>query len=530
MTPQSFRMSAVPMPDPASLLLGALATTVLALLLFAWLGRRAAQAAREQGRQDREAELAVTAQERDRERATAEALHSELRDLRQRAQAGEGRLVELSSEAASLRTRVEELAARLADTTRARETAEAEVGRLSSAHAALQARSSEQEQAAADKLRLLEQAEQRLRDAFQNLAQQILEDKAQRFREQNAQHLGGLLDPLKTQLKEFRETVQRTWADEQKERGALAQEIQTLRQLNQKIAEDAVNLTRALKGDARSQGAWGEVVLERVLELSGLELGRNYELQVVFKDEEGGRPRPDVIVRLPDDKDLVIDAKVSLTAYERACSAGEAPEREAALKEHLVSLRRHIDGLGKRDYAALPGLRTLDFVLLFIPVEAAFIEAVRADDSLYGYALAKNISIVSPSTLLATLRTVAHLWKLEDRNVNAMEIARQAGDLHDKFVLLEQELTQAGELMGRAVRAHENAVKKISSGRGNLVGRVEKLRKLGAAARKSLPERLLELADEDADDLPQAPLQLGTEPADAPGSEAAEEAEATQNP
>jgi len=500
MTAQPFRNPAVPTFEPVSLLTGILAAAVVSLLLFAWLGRRAAQAAREQGRRDRDAELAVACQERDRERALAVALQGEIGALRERVQAGERRLLELSTEAASLRTRADDLGTRLTEATRDRESAQGELARLSSAHAALQARAAEQEQAAADKLRLLGEAEQRLREAFQNLAQQILEDKAQRFREQNAEQLGGLLDPLKTQLKEFRETVQRTWADEQKERGALAQEIHSLRQLNQRIAEDAVNLTRALKGDARAQGAWGELVLERVLELSGLEQGRNYELQVVFKDEDGGRPRPDVIVRLPDSKDLVIDAKVSLTAYERACSASDPDERELALREHVASLRRHIDGLGKRDYASLQGLRTLDFVLLFVPVEAAFIEAVRADDGLYGHALAKNISIVSPSTLLATLRTVAHLWKLEDRNVNAMEIARQAGALYDSFVLLEQELTNARDLMGRALNAQEGAIKRLTSGRGNLAGRVEKLRKLGAAARKALPDRILELADEETEE------------------------------
>lgn len=486
--------------DPLSLLLGASAAALLALVLFAWLGRRAAQAAREQGRRDRDTEVALAGQERDADRAAATELRSQILEAADARATLEARLLALSGESGALKARVEELNTRLAETATARERAEAELRRLGSEHAGLQARAAQQEQSAAEKQAMLEQAEVRLRDAFQNLAQQILEEKGQRFREQNAQQLGGLLDPLKLQLKDFRDTVQRTWADDQRERGALSQEIQALKQLNQRIAEDAVNLTRALKGDARSQGAWGEVVLERVLELSGLEQGRNYELQVVFKDEDGGRPRPDVIVRLPDSKDLVIDAKVSLTAYERMCSGSSDAERDAALKEHVASMRRHIDGLGKRDYAALQGLRTLDFVLLFVPVEAAFIEAVRADDGLYAHALAKNICIVSPSTLLATLRTVAHLWKLEDRNVNAMEIAQQAGALHDKFVLLEHELNQAGELMGRALRTHEGALKKISTGPGNLVGRVDRLRKLGAAARKSMPERVLELADESADD------------------------------
>ena len=494
--------------DPFSLLLGASVAAIVALAVFAWLARRAGQAAREQGRRDRDTEVALAAQERDAERAAAVALRGQVQQAIDARAALQSRLQEVSGEVGSLRARVEELTARLAETATARASAEAELRRLGAEHAGLQARAAEQENAAAEKLVLLEQAEVRLRDAFQNLAQQILEEKGQRFREQNAQQLGGLLDPLKLQLKDFRETVQRTWADEQRERGALSQEIQTLKQLNQRIAEDAVNLTRALKGDTRSQGAWGEQVLERVLELSGLALGRNYELQVVFKDEEGGRPRPDVIVRLPDSKDLVIDAKVSLTAYERACSAEDTDVREAAIKEHVVSMRRHVDGLARRDYAALQGLRTLDFVLLFVPVEAAFIEAVRADDGLYAYALGKNISIVSPSTLLATLRTVAHLWKLEDRNVNAMEIARQAGALHDSFVLLEQELTQTRELMERALSSQEGAIKRIGSGRGNLVSRVAKLRDLGASARKTMPERVLELADENAaDDEPSEALQ-----------------------
>ena len=487
--------------DPvAAFLAGLLLAAFASLVVFAWLGRRAAAAARLQGRVDRDTEVALALQQRDGEAARAAALAQRLADAEAVRPTLEAHLRAVAAEAAGLRARADELALRLSAADHARERGEAELRTLSAQHAALTARAAEQEQSAAARLATIDQAEARLRESFQNLAQQILEDKSQRFREQNAQQLGGLLDPLKTQLKDFRDTVQRTWADEQRERGMLAQEITALKQLNQRIAEDAVNLTRALKGDVRSQGAWGEQVLERVLELSGLSLGRNYDLQVVFRDEDGGRPRPDVIVRLPDAKDLVIDAKVSLTAYERACSSDDADSRESALKDHVASMRRHIDGLARRDYAALQGLRTLDFVLLFVPVEAAFIEAVRCDDGLYAYALGKNISIVSPSTLLATLRTVAHLWKLEDRNVNAMEIARQAGALHDSFVLLEQELVQARDLVEKALHAQDGAIKRIASGRGNLVGRVDKLRKLGAAARKALPERIRAIADESADD------------------------------
>jgi DNA recombination protein RmuC len=343
----------------------------------------------------------------------------------------------------------------------------------------------------------VQEAETRLRETFRNTATQIIDERAAKLSEHSQQQIGGLIDPLKLQLKEFREAIAQTYANEQRERGMLAQEIQTLKQLNQQISEDALNLTRALKGDSRTQGAWGEMVLERVLEASGLSEGREFELQIVFADEDGGRPRPDVIVHLPDNKDLVIDAKVSLTAYDRLVGANDASERELALREHALSFRRHIDGLSKRDYSSLPGLHTLDFVLLFVPIEPAFIEAIRADEGLYTYALSKNIALVSPSTLLATLRTVAHLWRLEDRNLNAAEIARQAGALYDSFVMLEQDLTGVGDALEKAARIHEGVVKRIASGKGNLLGRVERLRKLGADAKKQLPlVKLLEAENE----------------------------------
>jgi DNA recombination protein RmuC len=343
----------------------------------------------------------------------------------------------------------------------------------------------------AEKLLGIQNAEARLMETFQNTATKILDERAEKFSEQSQKQVSGLLDPLKEQLKHFRETVDNT-----------NKEIYSLKQLNQQITVDAANLTRALKGDSRTQGAWGELVLERILEASGLTAGRDFEVQTVLKDEDGGRPRPDVIVRLPENKDLVLDAKVSLTAYERFASAENDELRQAALIEHLNSLKRHIDGLSRRDYSSLPGLRTLDFVLLFVPVEAAFIDALRMDDELYRYALEKNIVIVGPSTLLATLRTVAHLWKLEDRSRNADEIAKQAGGLYDQFVMLEQEFGNVGEQIEKAMRSHEAASKRISSGRGNLLGRVENLRKLGANTKKQLSsEKLLGAKDEFSDEV-----------------------------
>ena len=336
-----------------------------------------------------------------------------------------------------------------------------------------------------EKLLGIQNAEARLMETFQNTATKILDERAEKFSEQSQKQVSGLLDPLKEQLKHFRETVDNT-----------NKEIYSLKQLNQQITVDAANLTRALKGDSRSQGAWGELVLERILEASGLTAGRDFDVQEVLKDEDGGRARPDVIVRLPENKDLVLDAKVSLTAYERFTTADTDDVRSVALNEHLTSMKRHIDGLSKRDYSSLPGLRTLDFVLLFVPVEAAFIDALRADDQLYRYALEKNIVIVGPSTLLATLRTVAHLWKLEDRSRNADEIARQAGGLYDQFVMLEQDFSNVGEQLEKATRSHESAVKHIGTGKGNLLGRVEKLRKLGANTKKQLPiDKLLGVDD-----------------------------------
>jgi DNA recombination protein RmuC len=340
-----------------------------------------------------------------------------------------------------------------------------------------------------EKLASIQNAEARLLETFQNTATKILDERAEKFSEQSQKQVSGLLDPLKEQLKHFRETVDNT-----------NKEIYSLKQLNQQITLDTANLTRALKGDSRTQGAWGELVLERILEASGLSAGRDFDVQEVLKDEDGGRPRPDVIIRLPENKDLVLDAKVSLTAYERFISADTDDARAIALNEHTNSLKRHIDGLSKRDYSGIPGLRTLDFVLLFVPVEAAFIDAVRADDQLYRYALEKNIVIVGPSTLLATLRTVAHIWKLEDRSRNADKIAKEAGGLYDQFVMLEQEFGNVGEQLEKALRSHESAVKRIGTGKGNLLGRVEKLRKLGANAKKQLPNEKLLDAEDDSDD------------------------------
>ena len=483
------------------ILIGAfVAGLLLGGLVFAWLGKRWARDAAFHAVAAREPEISTLREQRDGfERQGTEArLRFERLDAEHTVL--EERVHVLGAQAAERKAEVESLARQLIDLQARHEVTSREHLALTGQHASLKASAHEQAEAAREKLALLDQAEQRLRESFQNLANQILDAKAERFKEQSSEQLGGLLDPLKLQLKEFREAVTQTHANEQRERGMLAQEIRSLKELNQQISQDAVNLTRALKGDSRAQGAWGEMVLERVLEASGLQSGREYDTQESFQGADGSRQRPDVIVHLPENKDVVIDAKVSLVAWERSVALEDEAERQAALREHLLSLRRHIDGLAGKSYSDIPGMRTLDFVLLFVPVEAAFIEAVRADAGLYGYALERKISLVSPSTLLATLRTVAYLWRIESRNNNAIEIARRAANLHDNFVTLVSELEVLGSQLDKAQVAHASVVRRLTEGgKGSVVLQVKSLAEMGAPAKKALPTSLIEAAGAEQD-------------------------------
>ncbi len=483
-------------PAVASLVLVAFLAGLVSAAVVLWLfARRWRQQAHAAGAASRDAQVATLNAQREADAQRIEELGARLQRSERDIDAATQRQRAAAEQASAQRAQAEQLAGQLDAAQRAREAAQLRLLELTREHAALQAGAKEQAQAAADKLALLEQAEQRLRESFQNLANRILDSSNERFREQSSQQLGGLLEPLKLQLKEFRETVHATHASEQRERGALSQEIQALRELNQRISQDAVNLTRALKGDSQVQGAWGELVLERVLEASGLQAGREYDTQASYADGEGGRQRPDVIVHLPEDKDIVIDSKVSLVAWERLVATTDEDARRIALAEHVASLRRHIDGLSARNYRELDGLRTLDFVLLFVPVEAAFIEAVRADERLYSHALGKNISLVSPSTLLATLRTVAHLWRIERRNLRADEIARRAVLLHDNFALLVEELGAIGSQLDKAQRAHASALRRLTEGgKGSVLLQVRSLAEI-APVRKELPADLLDAAD-----------------------------------
>lgn len=425
----------------------------------------------------------------------AAARETELHDLRER-------LLALAAEGAELKGRLSRLD--LVESLLRQREQEARVlaGRLEESLGtarSLDARLQEEVRNSAERLAFTEHLKTEFTAAFKALAGEVLEERSQRLLGDNTAQLGALLNPVREQLAGFQAAVQQAYVQETRERSLLAHEIAALKQLNQNLSQEALNLTRALRGDSQVQGAWGELVLERLLESSGLSAGREYSAQAVLRDADGGRPRPDIIIHLPEGRDLVIDAKVSLTAYERA-TASEGTERSRAMAEHLQSLRRHVDGLSRRDYGAVLEGRTLDFVLLFVPVESALIEAVRADGGLYEYALERQIALVSPSTLLVTLRSVAHLWKQEQRNRNAQEIALRAGRLYDKFVGFVDDLQSARQSQGRAEAELSRAFAKLGEGKGNLIRQAEQLRELGARHQKRLDGALLDGATETGDD------------------------------
>ena len=354
--------------------------------------------------------------------------------------------------------------------------------------------------ATAEQIALLSDAKKQLTDQFEQLANRIFDEKSQRFQSHSREALEQQLKPFRDQLTEFRGRVDHIYSDENRERGELKEQLKNLQEMNRNISKEAQNLTRALKGDNKAQGNWGEVILERVLEESGLRKGHEYLTQQSFTDDSGKRRQPDVIVRLPDDKDIVIDAKVSLIAYERYCSSEDEGERQAFLREHAQSVKSHINGLSTKGYEHIEELRTLDFVFIFIPVEAAFMAAFEHDPELFRNAYEKNIIVVGPTTLLATLRTVQSIWRYERQNQNAEKIAKEAGALHDQFALVVQSLEDVGKHLDRGRDAFDKTMNRMTMGRGNLVGRVSRLEALGAKVKKTLPVALTDRADVDVED------------------------------
>ncbi len=338
-----------------------------------------------------------------------------------------------------------------------------------------------------EKLQLLENAREKMSLEFKNLANEILEQKGRAFTDSNRQNIENILKPLQDKIQQFEKKVEDTYDRESKERFSLAKEIRNLQDLNLRISEDAVNLTNALKGDSKTQGNWGEFVLERLLENSGLRKGSEYVIQKSLRTIEGGNRQPDVIIHLPENKDVIVDSKVSLVAYERYYSEQDENIKNAALKEHIQSIRNHIRDLSKKDYQNLQAVRSLDFVIMFLPVESAFALAVQNDQSLFTEAFDKNIALVGPTTLMATLRTIQNIWRYEHQNKNALEIAKGAGAMYDKFVSFTEDLEDIGKRLDQTQVSYEQAHKKLVSGRGSLVSRVEKLKTLGARASKSLP-------------------------------------------
>ena len=336
---------------------------------------------------------------------------------------------------------------------------------------------------------------------FENLANKILEEKTLKFTEQNHQNLKNILNPLQEKITDFEKKVENTHKESIDYHAALRQQILGLKEMNLQMSKETLNLTKALKGDSKIQGNWGELVLERVLEKSGLEKGREYEIQKSFTTEEGNRVQPDVIINLPDGKKMIVDSKVSLTAYEKYINEEDDEQKTNFLKEHVNSLKRHVEQLGSKNYQHLYQMESPDFVLLFIPIEPAFAIALNEDTQLYNKAFERNIVIVTPSTLLATLRTIDSMWTNQKQQENAYEIARQAGALYDKFDGFVTDLVKIGKKMDEAKTEYEGAMNKLVDGKGNLITSVQKLKIMGAKAKKSLPDAILNRANSSLENL-----------------------------
>jgi len=346
----------------------------------------------------------------------------------------------------------------------------------------------------------IEELQEKFTKEFENLANKIFEEKSSKFTEQNKTNLKEILDPLKERISEFQNKVEESNKESIDRNAALRQQLSSLKEMNLQMSQDAQNLVKALKGDTKAQGDWGEIQLERILERSGLRKGEEYSVQESFTDEEGSRKRPDVIINLPEEKKIIIDSKVSLVHYERFVSADTEDEQNINLKSFIDSVKKHIKDLSGKRYQNLFENDSLDFVLMFVPIEPAFLLAIQYGENLYVDAYNKNIIIVSPSTLLATLRTIANIWKQEYQNRNVIEIAKQSGALYDKFVGFVDDLIDVGNRMDQAKSSYEGAMKKLSEGTGNLVNRAEKIKKLGAKTSKSLPQNILDRTEDEEGD------------------------------
>jgi DNA recombination protein RmuC len=341
----------------------------------------------------------------------------------------------------------------------------------------------------------VEQLQKKFTLEFENIANKLLKQNTTDFAEANQKRLSEILNPLRENIKTFEQKVEEKYVKEVKERSALMTEVKTLSELNQQMRQDAQSLTKALKGDSKTQGNWGELILEKILENSGLIKGEEYKTEDYYTNQTGGGSRLDVIINLPDDKQIIIDSKVSITAYTNYIDTEDENEKAIQIKAHLASVKSHIDILSKKDYSQIPGLNTPDFVLMFMPSEPSFSFTLQNDNSIYNYAWDRKIVIVSPTTLLATLKTVSSVWKQERQTKNALEIARQSGALYDKFVGFLSDLEKIDKGLKTSQDAYNGAINKLKVGSGNLIGRAEKIRSLGAKTSKQIDTKYLEEND-----------------------------------
>jgi len=449
-------------PDLIWLAIALIIGFILGFIPAILLARSRTEATRQAGRQELATELAI---------------------LEERLASRDARLQQLETELEEKEVRLDELAQLLTGLERDKSRLAAEL--------------QEQAKSADEKLQVLNDAKKELQTQFENLANQIFEAKTKSFAEQSRANLDTILTPFKEKISAFEKQVNEAYASEGKERHSLIKEVQRLQELNQKLGEDAENLTKALKGDSKAQGTWGEIILERILEESGLRKGIEYDSQGGFRDADGKLLKPDVIVHLPEEKDIIIDSKVSLVAYEKYIRAEDDEQRDRAVREHLISINAHLKGLESKKYDELPEVKSLDFVLMFIPVESAFMLAIEKDNEIFRKAFDQSIMIVSPSTLLVTLRTIQNIWRYEHQNKNALEIADRAGALYDKFVGFVNDLERVGDQIENTRKAYDGAHNKLVSGRGNLVGRAQSLIDLGVKSRKQLPATVLQESDLD---------------------------------
>ena len=444
---------------------------------------------------------------------------SELQILQERLTARETRLLELETAFDSAQNRLREEAERLRLESNARAAAErdarrlpqleaalvelrSENGQIQTLNAELQVALDNERESSLEKLQLLTQAKEALSDQFKALADEILQSKAAQFlqqnealAEQNTLNLGNLLNPLKEQLGEFKKKVEDVYVQEGKDRSALASEVKQLRELNQTLSEEAKNLTTALKGSNKTQGNYGELILERVLEASGLRKGQEYHVQVSHL-VEGRRQQPDVVIHLPEERRLVVDSKISLDAYQASIAAEDTAARDVCIKEHIASVQAHIKGLAAKNYQQLYGIQSLDFVILFMPLEPAFLLAVSHEKDLFMDAWNRNVLLVSPSTLLFVVRTVAHLWRQEAQTRNAQDIAHRGAELYDKLVGFVKDFEGLGSRIKQAQEHYDDALSKLHTGKGNVIRQAEMLRTLGVKPSRTLPAPLVELSQE----------------------------------